>query len=104
MVRIERKPILARDIQDEYTNPLPQKRCPDRTIYLSRNNYGNPSPLRGLVSIVDFGFSVVGDGPHYGCIQPDLYRAPESILDAGWTQSADIWNLGVMVCFLEAVS
>ena len=30
-------------------------------------------------------------------IQPDSYRAPEVLLGVGWSYSADIWNLGVMV-------
>lgn len=104
MVRPENKAILEEDALDEFNNPLPQKICDDRTIYLSRNNYGQPSKVTGIVSIIDFGFSVRGDGPHYGCIQAEPYRAPEVILDAGWTYSSDIWSLGVMVCFRTSLS
>ena len=82
MVRLEDRSILERSARDEMENPLPQKKCDDRTIYLSRNNYGH---------------SVQGDDSNNGCIQAEVYRAPEVILDAGWTYSADIWNLGVMV-------
>ena len=78
-------------------NPLPQKKYDDRTIYLSRNNYGQPATVTGIVSITDFGHSVQGDDSNNGCIQAEVYRAPEVILEAGWTYSADIWNLGVMV-------
>jgi serine/threonine-protein kinase SRPK3 len=97
MVRLQDKSILERDAHDEFDNPLPQKKYADRTIYLSRNNYGQPTSITGIISIVDFGLSVTGDGPHNGCIQAEPYRAPEVILDAGWTYSSDIWNLGVMV-------
>lgn len=97
MVRLEDTPIIERDAYDEFTNPLPQKSYDDRTIYLSRNNYGQPPSIPGIAMITDFGLSVEGDGPHYGCIQAEPYRAPEVILDAGWTYSSDIWNLGVMV-------
>jgi serine/threonine-protein kinase SRPK3 len=104
MVRLEHKSILEEDARDEFNNPLPQKICDDRTIYLSRNNYGQPRLVTGIVSITDFGLSVRGAGPHNGCIQAEPYRAPEVILDAGWTYSSDIWNLGVMVCFAAPFS
>ncbi|KAL9132729.1 MAG: hypothetical protein Q9175_006096 [Cornicularia normoerica] len=97
MVRLEDKSMLERDARDEMENPLPQKKYDDRTIYLSRNNYGQPATVTGIVSITDFGHSVQGDDSNNGCIQAEVYRAPEVILEAGWTYSADIWNLGVML-------
>lgn len=98
MVKIEDQSILDRDVQDEFHNPLPQKRCSDgRTIYLSRNNYGQPLATTGIIRITDFDLSVRGDVPNSGCIQAEVYRAPEVIVDAGYTYSADIWSLGVMV-------
>lgn len=104
MTRLEDSSILERSAMDEFQNPLPQKPCEDRTIYLSRNQYGPPTrmvKILGCVKITDFGFAVCGDGPHYGAIQVEPFRAPEVILDAGWTYSADIWNLGVMVRLLH---
>ncbi|MCJ1397750.1 hypothetical protein MMC11_000946 [Xylographa trunciseda] len=97
MVRLEDKSILDRDARDEHEHPLPQKSIDDRKIYLSRNNYGQPIKIPGIVSITDFGLSKSGDVTNYGCIQAEVYRAPEVILDAGWAYSADIWNLGVML-------
>ncbi|KAL2024218.1 hypothetical protein VTK56DRAFT_9374 [Thermocarpiscus australiensis] len=97
MVKIEDPTILERDARDEYQHSLPQKVLADRTIYLSRNNYGPFSVLSGIVQIVDFGFSVSGTTPRNGCIQAEIYRAPGVILDAGYTYSADIWSLGVML-------
>ncbi|KAL8843403.1 MAG: hypothetical protein Q9176_002016 [Flavoplaca citrina] len=97
MVRLEDKSMLERDARDEMENPLPQKKYDDRTVHLSRNNYGQPATVTGIVSITDFGHSVRGDDFNNGCIQAEVYRAPEVILEAGWTYSADIWNLGVML-------
>ncbi|KAF4495324.1 CMGC SRPK kinase [Fusarium agapanthi] len=34
---------------------------------------------------------------HYGAIQGEKYRAPEVILNSGFSYSADIWSLGVML-------
>ena len=100
MARLEDMSILESSALDEFKNPLPQKICDDRTIYLSRNQYGQPRKIAkvlGRVTITDFGFAVCGDGPHYGPIQAEPFRAPEVILDSGWTYSSDIWNLGIMV-------
>lgn len=97
MVRLEDNSMLNRAAQGEYDEPLPQKSCGDRKIYLSRNNFGQPRKTPGIVSITDFGLSRGGNVINYDCIQAEVYRAPEVILDAGWTYSADIWSLGVMV-------
>lgn len=97
MIKFEDPTILDRDAMDEYKHPLPQKILEDRTIYLSRNNFGQFTKPTGLVQITDFGHSVSGQVPRTGCIQAESYRAPEVILDAGYTFSADIWSLGVMV-------
>ncbi|KAA8643356.1 putative protein kinase [Aspergillus tanneri] len=98
MVKIEDLSILDHAAKDEYKNPLPQKACSDgRTIYLSRNNYGLPRKTTGVIQITDFDLSVPGDRIHSGCIQAEIYRAPEVILDCGYSYSADIWNLGVML-------
>jgi len=97
MVKLEDPMILEQDAHDEYLHPLPQKHVDERTIYLSRNDYGQLSRSTGVVQKVDFDLSVSGDVPRSGYIQADVYRAPEVILDAGYTYSADIWSLGVMV-------
>ncbi|PKY06200.1 kinase-like protein [Aspergillus campestris IBT 28561] len=98
MVKLEDPSILEESAKDEYEHPLPQKtNLHGRTVYLSRNNYGLPRKTTGIIQITDFDLSVSGDQPHDGCIQAEIYRAPEVILDAGFSYSADIWNLGVML-------
>ncbi|KAL6918397.1 hypothetical protein FSST1_009892 [Fusarium sambucinum] len=82
MVKIEDASILERDVQDEFENPLPQKHLDGR-----------------IIQIADFDLSVrTSPGQiHMGAIQGEMYRAPEVILNAGYTYSADIWSLGVML-------
>lgn len=101
MVKIEDPSILEESAKDEYKHPLPQKVYPDgHTIYLSRNNFGSFRRTTGVINITDFDLSVRGDSdePNSGCVQAEVYRAPEIIVDAGYSYSADIWGLGVMVC------
>lgn len=97
MIKVEDPFILERDARDEYNNPLPQKVTNERTIYLARNNYGKLMKATAAIQITDFDLAVSGTRKHTGPIQVEIYRAPEVILDIGYTYSADIWNLGVMV-------
>lgn len=34
---------------------------------------------------------------------PDIYRAPEVILGMAWDYKVDIWNVGMMVCYISHV-
>lgn len=99
MMKLEDPSILERDARDEFNNPLPQKHVDGRIIYLARNNYGNISRSNppSVVQITDFDLAVYGNTSHSGCIQGDCYRAPEVIVDAGYSYAADIWSLGVLV-------
>jgi serine/threonine protein kinase len=98
MMKLEDSSILERDAEDEFNYPLPQKYCEDgRVIYLARNDYGQFARDVGILRITDFDLAVSGSVPRKGCIQAGIYRAPEVILDVGYTYSADIWSLGVMV-------
>ena len=98
MVKLEDAAILEQSANDEYHHPLPQKHTEDgRMIYLSRNNFGILLKPMGVIQITDFDLSVRGDVPQSSAIQAEVLRAPEVILDAGYTYAADIWSLGVMV-------
>ena len=80
---------------DELQNPCPRKEVDGRTIYTSRvlrmpKNLGAPV-------LCDFGSAMMGDEEHLEDIQPDIYRAPEVILQAPWSYGVDIWNAGCVV-------
>ncbi|KAG8531805.1 uncharacterized protein KY384_003441 [Bacidia gigantensis] len=77
MVRLEDKSLLHKSALDEMKDPAPQKQCHDRTIYLSRNNFGHPGKITGIVSITDFGYAVRGDVPQHGPIQIELWDLME---------------------------
>lgn len=69
--------------------------------YLSHNNFGPLYSSKMLPKIADFGSAQPGDQLQIHPIQPDYYRAPEVLLGIGWSYSADIWNLGVLVRLLH---
>lgn len=81
--------------ENELRDPCPRKELDGRTIYVSRK-LGMPKKL-GAPVLCDFGSAVLGDEMHSEDIQPDIYRAPEVILEVPWTYRVDIWNVGCMV-------
>ncbi|RAK98773.1 kinase-like protein [Aspergillus ibericus CBS 121593] len=81
--------------EDELLTPCPRKELDGRTIYVSRElrmprNWGAPV-------LCDFGSAIPGGVEHTEDIQPNIYRAPEVILEVPWTYSVDIWNVGCMI-------
>lgn len=80
---------------NELQSPCPRKELDGRTIYTSRK-LRMPKNL-GAPVLCDFDSAVMGDEEHSEDIQPDIYRAPEVILQAPWSYSVDIWNVGCVV-------
>lgn len=85
--------ILSNFEQAEFDAPIPRKTLEDRTIYLSR-----PLPISfGTPILCDLGEARVGTDRQWGDVMPDVYRAPEVILDMAWDFKVDIWNVGMVV-------
>lgn len=83
--------------KEELEEPCPRKELDGGTIYLSRE-LNTPRDF-GAPVLCDLGSAVpLDDGvEHREDLQPDVYRAPEVILDVPWTYSVDIWNVGCVV-------
>lgn len=100
LLGIEDQAAIDELIRDEADEPRPLKMDGDRAIYASRN-FGDLKGPPGRPKLADSGLAVRGDVAHHHNhpIQADLFQAPEVILRASRTYSADIWDLGVMVRF-----
>jgi serine/threonine protein kinase len=72
----------------ELETPSPRKELDGRTIYASRE-FRMPRGW-GAPVLCDFGFAMPGGIEHVKDIQPNIYRAPEVILEAPWTYSVDM--------------
>lgn len=92
--KIEDESILRAFEAAEAENPSPQKVTSDRTIYASRK-LGLPKSY-GPPVLCDFGEARCGEDENNADIQPEVYRAPEVILQMPWSYPVDIWNVGVM--------
>ncbi|MCJ1401818.1 hypothetical protein MMC11_005035 [Xylographa trunciseda] len=101
LVTFEHDSVLKEFAQAQIENPMVQRKRDGYSIYQSHNQFG---PLRVQLGpivpqIADFGHAqwITDSEPQINPIQPDYYRAPEVILGIGWSYSADIWNLGVLL-------
>ena len=52
------------------------------------------------VKVIDFGSSCFDKNKMYSYIQSRFYRAPEVILELGYSLQIDIWSLGCIICEL----
>ncbi|KAH8431040.1 uncharacterized protein LDX57_008701 [Aspergillus melleus] len=51
----------------------------------------------GTPVLCDLGEARIGTDRQQGDIMPDIYRAPEVILDMTWDYKVDIWNVGMVI-------
>ncbi|KAK2776347.1 hypothetical protein FQN52_003490, partial [Onygenales sp. PD_12] len=79
----------------EYTRPIPRKPLKDRHIYLTQRML----PSTGLPFLCDFGEARFIDeaGTPGEDIMPDVYKAPEVMLQMKWDCKVDIWNIAMVV-------
>ncbi|KFY73632.1 hypothetical protein V499_06284 [Pseudogymnoascus sp. VKM F-103] len=99
--------VIVEYVKAQIQNPGPYKEGDGRRVYQSQPDFGRFTKGTGVLKISDFGAAVFGDTTrlHYHDIQPEQFAAPEVLLGAGWTYSADIWNLGMVLWeLLEDIS
>ncbi|XP_043113525.1 dual specificity protein kinase CLK2b [Puntigrus tetrazona] len=53
--------------------------------------------LNTAVRVVDFGSATFDHEHHSTIVSTRHYRAPEVILELGWTQSCDVWSIGCIL-------
>ncbi|CAM1502196.1 Fc.00g041800.m01.CDS01 [Cosmosporella sp. VM-42] len=104
MVPFEDPQVLQDYVNRQEANPAPELESNGRPIYESRTDFGRMKRDVDFVKVTDFGLAVRGDVMKTANhdIQPKEYTAPEVMLKAGWTYSADIWNLGMVLWELLA--
>lgn len=54
-------------------------------------------PLDCRVKLIDFGSATFEDDEHCSLINTRQYRAPEVILQTGWSMPSDVWSLGCIL-------
>ncbi|KEZ46697.1 Serine/threonine protein kinase [Scedosporium apiospermum] len=95
MFGIDDDSVFSSFMENELETPCPRKEVDGRTIYVSRE-LRMPQKW-GAPVLCDFGSAIPGGVEHLEDIQPNIYRAPEVILEVPWSYEVDIWNVGCMV-------
>ncbi|KAG8765913.1 hypothetical protein FRC12_007194, partial [Ceratobasidium sp. 428] len=99
LMSVDNPTILDRVAREEYTNhPTPRKVLDDRIVYQTRHALSSHAADVGFPKLADFAWVEPGaSGTLNHNIQHPLYRSPEVLLQAGWTYSIDVWNMGVLI-------
>ncbi|KAL3434553.1 kinase-like domain-containing protein [Aspergillus tetrazonus] len=98
MLTIEDESIFEDFEKAEKEDPSPRKIANDeRSIYATRHFRRPRDNAWGYPVLCDFGEARIGSRHPHEWIQPEIYRAPEIILELDWSHSVDIWNAGCLV-------
>lgn len=98
MLRVEDQGIFADYEKAEYLSPSDRRPINgERTIYASRAFRRPLANAYGLPVLCDFGEARIGAPQAYTEIQPEIYKAPEILMQFEWGYSADIWNAACLV-------
>ncbi|TGO22271.1 hypothetical protein BPAE_0175g00150 [Botrytis paeoniae] len=92
---IEDKTILDAFTEAEMKDPSPRKVIDGVTVYASRRF--NVPRIFGDSVLSDFGSAIRGDLKRNHGAGPQIYRAPEVMIEAPWSYPIDIWNVGAMI-------
>ena len=99
MLGIEDESVFIDYEQAEHSNPSQSKHISQtRRIYASRPFRSPHDYAYGPPVLCDFGEARIGIDHAHEEIQPEIYKAPEVLMETGWTHSADIWNAACLVC------
>ncbi|EGY21341.1 serine/threonine-protein kinase SRPK3 [Verticillium dahliae VdLs.17] len=95
MFGIEDDSVFTAFEEEELIDPCPRKTVDGRSIYVSREL--QIPKAWGAPVLCDLGSAVTGKVEHLEDVQPDIYGAPEVIVEAPWSYSIDIWNTGCVI-------
>lgn len=87
------KEIFRKYEQKQIDQPVPQKTLDDRVVYASRPM----PPTAGKPVISDLSEARFANSEHTDLIMPNLYRAPEVLLDVPWSYPVDKWAFAMVV-------
>lgn len=101
MLRVEDESIFADYEKAENCSPSNRRSInAERAIYASRAFRRPRAHAYGLPVLCDLGEARIGVPQAYTEIQPEIYKAPEILMQFEWGHSADIWNAACLVSYM----
>ncbi|CAK1363102.1 unnamed protein product [Cercospora beticola] len=105
MLEIEDTSVHSTFAENERTDPVPRKVIDERrTIYGSRKLPHPQGHAFGRPILCDFGEARIGSTFPYTELQPEVYKAPEILLQLPWDHKVDIWNTACVAWDMLQVS
>lgn len=98
MLGVEDESVFTDYEEVEYSSPFrsthvsPARRICASGPFRKPHNHAYGGPV-----LCDFGEARIGTEHTYVDIQPEIYRAPEVLVETSWSHSVDIWNAACLV-------
>ena len=101
MLAMQRDDVVIQEYAESATDdPIVCRTDPPRNIYESQR-FSQTKNL-GLPVLIDFGEARHGKQAYRDPVQPNLYRAPEVLLQMEWDEKIDIWSVGMLVSVIRS--
>ena len=97
LIHTDLKPENILLVQNAYQTFTYNKQIPTSSTTNQRNARQRRVLLDTEIRLIDFGSATFDDEYHSSVVSTRHYRAPEIILNLGWSYPCDIWSIGCIL-------
>lgn len=97
LIHTDLKPENILLVKNAYQTFTYNRTIPSSSSAISRNARQRRVLLDSEIRLIDFGSATFDDEYHSSVVSTRHYRAPEIILNLGWSFPCDIWSIGCIL-------
>ena len=97
LIHTDLKPENILLVNNNYQTFTYNRNIPSSSSAVSRNSKYRKVLLDPEIRLIDFGSATFDDEYHSSVVSTRHYRAPEIILNLGWSFPCDIWSIGCIL-------